>query len=67
MLGQAQHVKVSARVSFSPHDGPSTLLVVDVERLVVEGGFTSMLAEDLNGQQALLEPWKNMCLSGMKR
>ena len=25
-----------------------------------------MLAESPNGQQGLLEPWKNMCLSGLK-
>ena len=30
-LYQAQHVKVSAHISCSPHDGPSTLFVLDVE------------------------------------
>ena len=66
MLGRAQHVKVSARVSCSPHDDLSTMLVLDVDCLVVEGDFTSMLAECSNGQQGLLEPWKKICLSGLK-
>ena len=42
-MGQAQHVKVSAHVSFYPHDGISTLLALDVDCIVVEGGLTAML------------------------
>ena len=30
-LGRAQHVKVNARISFPPHDGTSTLIVLDVD------------------------------------
>ena len=55
------------RVSFSPHDNLSTLLVLDVDRLAVECGFTSMLTQCPNVQQGLRDPWENICLSCLKR
>ena len=34
------------------------MLVIDAERLVIEGSFTAMIAQCPNGQQGLSEPWK---------